>query len=91
MSLIDYDSLFHMIETLVLYHSPSGAEAEIDQFLMQRLQELGVEAWQDQAGNVIARVSGRQVGRAIAITAHKDEIGGIVKTIPPVKNPLILG
>ncbi len=75
-----YNQLFTTIEELVLHHSPSGVEGEIDQYLLSRLQELGVEAWQDRAGNVIGKIPGRQAG-AIAITAHKDEIGGIVKTV----------
>jgi putative aminopeptidase FrvX len=77
----EYDALFSLIETLVMHHSPSGVEGEMDQFLMQRFQTLGVEAWQDEAGNAIAKIPGREVGRGIAITAHKDEIGGIVKAI----------
>ncbi|MEB3356073.1 MAG: M20/M25/M40 family metallo-hydrolase [Synechococcales bacterium] len=80
---IDLDHLFQTIQDLVLLHSPSGAEEEIDRFLMQRFAELGVEAWQDEAGNAIARLPGRDDSRAIAITAHKDEIGGIVKTVRP--------
>lgn len=76
-----YDTLFDTIATLVFHHSPSGAETEIDRFLMNHFQELGVEAWQDDAGNAIAKLSGRNSNRAIAITAHKDEIGGIVKAI----------
>ncbi|NET58732.1 MAG: M42 family metallopeptidase [Symploca sp. SIO2E6] len=74
------DDLFNTIEELVLHHSPSGVETQIDQYLLRRLQELGLEAWQDRAGNAIAKIPGQQAG-AIAITAHKDEIGGIVKTV----------
>lgn len=76
-----FDKLFDTITELVLCHSPSGAEAEIDQLLLQRLQVLGREAWIDAAGNVIVRLPGRDSTRAMAITAHKDEIGGIVKTV----------
>lgn len=78
---MDYHVLFQTIETLVLHHSPSGAEAEIDRFLLGRLQALGVEHWQDEAGNVIARIPGKDSQRSVAITAHKDEIGAIVKTV----------
>ncbi|MDX2215893.1 MAG: M42 family peptidase [Oculatellaceae cyanobacterium bins.114] len=81
MANITYDTLFNTIATLVMHHSPSGAETEIDRFLMHRFQELGVEAWQDDAGNAIAKLPGRDPSRAIAITAHKDEIGGIVKRV----------
>ncbi|HEY9876368.1 MAG TPA: hypothetical protein V6D12_23275, partial [Candidatus Obscuribacterales bacterium] len=58
-----------------------GVEGEIDGLLMRRFAELGVEAWLDAAGNAIAKIPGRDSERAIAITAHKDEIGAIVKTV----------
>lgn len=78
---LDYDQLFKTIEELVLHHSPSGAEGEIDRLLMSQFQSLGVEAWQDRAGNAIAKIPGQDSKRAIAITGHKDEIGAIVKTV----------
>ena len=77
----DYDRLFDKIQELVLYHSPSGVESEIDRALLEQLTALGVENWQDRAGNVIAKISGQDSIRAIAITAHKDEIGMVVKSI----------
>jgi putative aminopeptidase FrvX len=80
-SLTNFDSLFQTITELVLCHSPSGVEAEIDRWLLQRFQALNLEAWLDAAGNVIAKLPGQQPDRAIAITAHKDEIGALVKRI----------
>jgi putative aminopeptidase FrvX len=77
----DYDHLFQIIEELVMHHSPSGVEAEINQLLLQRFTELGVEVWCDRADNIIAKIPGKNPDRAIAITAHKDEIGAIVKTL----------
>ncbi|MEH2391460.1 MAG: M42 family peptidase [Nostoc sp.] len=77
----DYDRLFEIIEELVMHHSPSGAEAEINQLLMQRFAALDVEVWCDRADNIIAKIPGKNPDRAIAITAHKDEIGAIVKTL----------
>jgi len=76
-----YDQLFNTIEELVLHHSPSGAETEIDQLLISRFQSLGVRSWIDQAGNALAHLPGKDSTKAIAITAHKDEIGAIVKSI----------
>jgi putative aminopeptidase FrvX len=76
-----FDALFTTISQLVLCHSPSGAETEIDQWLLQRFQTLGLETWIDAAGNVIAKVSGQDSRRTVAITAHKDEIGAIVKIV----------
>jgi hypothetical protein len=48
----DADRLFDLIERLVFCHSPSGAEEEIDRFLLARLAELGVEPERDAAGNI---------------------------------------
>ncbi len=80
MSFLNYDELFVTIEELVMHHSPSGVETEINQLLLRRFGEIGVEVWQDQADNIIAKIPGREPG-SIAITAHKDEIGAIAKTI----------
>jgi putative aminopeptidase FrvX len=81
MSSVNFDRLFEIITNLVLCHSPSGVETEIDRFLLQQFQAINVEAWTDAAGNVIAKIPGRSSEQSIAITAHKDEIGGIVKAI----------
>lgn len=78
---MDYDRWFTAIETLVMRHSPSGVEAEMDRWLLDEFAAIGLEAWQDEAGNIIAKIVGRQPDRAIAITAHKDEIGAIVKQV----------
>lgn len=78
-----YDALFQQIADLVMCHSPSGAECEINAYLEKKLADLGVDFWRDDADNIIAKIPGRQADRAIAITAHKDEIGGIVKQVNP--------
>lgn len=77
----DYSQLFDIIAELVMHHSPSGVEAEMNEFLLQLFTQLGVEVWCDRADNIIAKIPGKNSGRAIAITAHKDEIGAIVKKI----------
>jgi putative aminopeptidase FrvX len=78
---MDYDNLFETIEQLVLLHSPSGVEREIDRVLLNKFTGLGLENWQDKAGNIIAKIPGRDPETAIAITGHKDEIGAIVKLV----------
>ncbi|MDJ0695793.1 M42 family peptidase [Mastigocoleus sp. MO_188.B34] len=77
----NYQDLFNIIEELVMHHSPSGAEKEVNQFLMEQFDSLGVKAWCDRADNIIAKIPGKNSDRAVAITAHKDEIGAIVKNI----------
>lgn len=76
-----YRNLFNTIEELVMHHSPSGVEGEINQLLIRKFQDLGVEVWQDKADNIIAKIPGQNPEGAIAITGHKDEIGAIVKTV----------
>lgn len=76
-----HEALFERIADLVLCHSPSGVEGEINQRLMTLFAEMGVEHWRDEADNLIAKIPGRDPNRAIAITAHKDEIGMVVKSL----------
>jgi putative aminopeptidase FrvX len=60
---------------LVIHHSLTGVEAEINRFLMQRFTALGVEVWsdspqetlRDRADNIIAKIPGKNPERAIAI------------------------
>lgn len=80
---MSFDRLFATIEELVLLRSPSGVEAEIDTFLLSRLQALGVQHWRDDADNIIAYLPGHSRKRTLAITGHKDEIGMIVKSVQP--------
>jgi putative aminopeptidase FrvX len=62
----DYDHLFKIIAELVMHHSPSGAETEINKYLMQRFTNLGVKVWCDRADNIIAKIPGKNSDQAIA-------------------------
>ena len=78
------DTLLRDLEAMVMCHGPSGNESEIDRWLMARWQDLGLEFQQDSAGNLIARIEAADPNAStVAITAHKDEIGMIVKRIDP--------
>jgi putative aminopeptidase FrvX len=79
--MLEFDRLFDTIAELVMLHSPSGVESEINQRLMAKFAALGVNAWLDRADNAIALIPGHNRQKSIAITAHKDEIGAIVKTV----------
>lgn len=86
MNNLPYDELFCLIETLVMCHSPSGYEAEIDRFLLAYLQGIHLETWQDPAGNIIVKIPARSdqaPQETIAITAHKDEIAMMAKALLP--------
>jgi len=78
---LEFDALFDRIADLVMCHSPSGMESEVNRWLLNQFEALGVECWTDEADNVVAKIPGQDAERAIAITGHKDEIGGIVKAV----------
>ena len=75
--------LYDRIVALVACHSPSGAEGEVDALIIEELRRLRVNCRQDDAGNIVATIPGRDTHRNVAITAHKDEIAAIVKRLGP--------
>lgn len=75
-----FAKIFDRIAEMVLCHSPSGSETEIDAYLLAAFEALGIARQQDAVGNITASFPGSGSGR-IAITAHKDEIGAIVTAI----------
>ena len=76
--MLEFDRLFQTIEELVMLHSPSGAESEINQRLMEKFAALGVNAIVDRANKAIALIKGRNPQKSIGITAHKKyEIGAL--------------
>ncbi len=77
---MDRRELLQRIDELVLCHSPSGSESEVDDYLASALDGLKLDWRKDPADNLVARIPGRDPSRLLAITAHKDEIGGIVKS-----------
>ena len=74
------DRLFESLSELVALHSPSGVEEAVDAYLIERLSAYG-EPTVDGAGNIALRVAGRDPGRSVAVLAHKDEIGAMVKRV----------
>ena len=77
----DLDTWFDLIDQLVMCHSPSGMESEVDRWILEQLQEQRGEVWQDASENILYKIPGRDSSKALAITAHKDEIGALVKEV----------
>ncbi len=75
------DSIHASLVELCGRHSPSGMEHEVDAYLLERLAAMGGEPTVDGAGNIVLRVAGRGDGPPVALLAHKDEIGGLVKRV----------
>ncbi|MBE9064862.1 M42 family peptidase, partial [cf. Phormidesmis sp. LEGE 11477] len=51
------DHFFDTISELVMLHSPSGVEDEINEYLLAKFSALGVEHWQDEADNIVVRLA----------------------------------
>ncbi len=83
---MDLDKIYEQIEHLVMLHSPSGDEVQIDQYLLAFLLGMAKathKVWQDAAGNIIYLIPGQNPAQSVAITAHKDEIAMMVQRIEP--------
>ena len=75
------DELKELLQRLLLTHSPSGHEREMNELCLAELEPLCSRVWQDEAGNVIGLVEGSGDGPPVRLMAHKDEIGCLVARI----------
>ena len=75
------DAWFKTIQQLVMHHSPSGVEREVDLLILNHLKVHGEEVWQDRSENIVMKIPGRNSSLAMAITAYKDEIGALVNEV----------
>ena len=76
------DQLFETVRSLHGLHSPSGVEQEMDDHLMEALAAHGDPAGGRRRQHLLSagRPRRRRRGR-VALLAHKDEIGGLVKRV----------
>jgi putative aminopeptidase FrvX len=74
----DRDAVFGLVSELALLPAPSGREEAVDAWLQAR---LGTALRADAAGNRVLSLRGRGERARVAIAAHKDEIGAIVKRV----------
>ena len=61
----------------------SGFEQGVVAYLRPRFAELADEVFVDRFGNLFATRRGSRPGPAVVLSAHSDEIGGVVKSIRP--------
>ena len=78
---IDRSYLLGMLDKLLLAHAPPGSEAEVDAIVMEAVKPFADRVWQDASGGIVVHVAGADSSAPIAVTAHKDEIGLIVKRV----------
>jgi len=75
------ERMYRCLDQLLRAHAPSGAEAEVDQLVLEQMRGVGDAVWQDPADNIIIHMRGRSADAPIAVTAHKDEISMVVKRV----------
>ena len=75
------EQLLAVLGDLCEAHSPPGCEREVDAVVLRFLEPLAERVWQDAAGNVLAHIRGRRDDHPLQLTAHKDELGMIVKRV----------
>jgi tetrahedral aminopeptidase len=69
---------FDLIKTLTELPGPTGHEDAVQDWVAERWNRIG-EVRRTKVGNVLAKVGGS--GRKIALVAHADEIGLMVKSV----------
>lgn len=72
---------------LVQIDSPTGGEANISEFVFQKLESLGLEVVKDNYGNVIAKLNGNN--QPILLTAHLDTVEPGRGIRPVIENGII--
>lgn len=75
------DKLKQLLDKLLLTHSPSGEEGEMEELCGALLEERCKQVWADPNGNIIGKIPGKSSDDALLLMAHKDEIGTIIRRI----------
>ncbi len=78
---MDRDTLVHLLQRVLVTHSPSGNEKEMADLVLAELMSRAHDVSVDAAGNIRVRFPGREAGPPILVTGHKDEVGMIVKRV----------
>jgi putative aminopeptidase FrvX len=78
---VDRRRLLADLERLTNAHGPSGSEGEVERLMLELLGDLGDGTWQDDADSIVVHFKGHSSAGGIAVVAHKDEIGMIVKRV----------
>jgi putative aminopeptidase FrvX len=69
-----------LLEELLLAHGVSGSEDAVQAIIRREAAEMGAEITTDVLGSTIARVRGSGSGRLLALFAHADQIGMVIRS-----------
>jgi putative aminopeptidase FrvX len=69
-----------LLGKLLVTHSVSGYETEMERLSLDLLTPLAEKVWRDNQGNIIAQISSKP-GPRLGILAHKDEVAALIARI----------
>ena len=67
--------LLEIFKTLVKIPSPSMKEDKVAEKIIEILDNAGINAWQDDFGNVYAKIEGDKDKAGLLLSAHMDVVG----------------
>jgi putative aminopeptidase FrvX len=70
-----------LLKKLLLTHSPSGDEGEMERVVKEEMENCCDDVWVDECDNVVGLIRGQTNENPVRVMAHKDEIGMIVKRV----------
>ncbi|GIV95882.1 MAG: peptidase M20 [Herpetosiphonaceae bacterium] len=82
--MVNADRLLQTFLDLVVLDNPSGSEEAIAQAVVTHLEQLGLSYERDEAGNIIARLTGE--GDPLLLSAHMDSVPPAVGKRPVVRD-----
>lgn len=68
-----------LLEELLLAHGVSGSEDAVQAIVRREAEAMGAEITTDVLGSTIARVHGTGGGRLLALFAHADQVGMVIR------------
>ncbi|MBI1802283.1 MAG: M20/M25/M40 family metallo-hydrolase [Chloroflexi bacterium] len=77
------DQLLTTLRELTALHAPPGFEQPVVRYLVEAFKPLADSVEVDRFGNLYAVKQGRAAHPRLMVSAHSDEIGGMVKSILP--------
>lgn len=77
------EALIRQLRAMTRLHAPPGFEMPVVRYLRAAFVPLADEVTVDTMGNLYAIKHGQAGGPRFMITAHSDEIGGVVKSVLP--------
>ncbi len=75
------EEIINLLDKLLITHSPSGCEQEMDEIVKEHLAQYTDEVHHDPHGNIYINFAGKDGGPLTLISAHKDELALIVRKI----------